>query len=287
MVTASASGSGFPLRSQPRNSAATASPHPVASIGRRGVSTAQTPSGPGCDHRDAVVGQIEAGDEDDAGAALAQPGRRRARFRQGGDLPAGQPFELEAVRRHDVGHRDRMVAVEFRDAGADIPAGPDIAHDRVAGEECPRVRLLDPADDVEQHRAGFGAAQIAGQHRVAVPEDPQFGDALEQARDLLRRDRGAAPFPVSGVVREGDRVERPRLASQALQRKERRGIADIAAGHPGLDRQYGRHVSAPLAYQPSGGSMRSNTCFMSRKMIAPLTMKSAIPAECIAPSSQA
>ena len=93
---------------------------------------------------------------------------------------AGQPFELEAVRRDDVGHSDRMVAVEFRDAGADIPAGPDIAHDRVAGKQCPRVRLLDPADDVEQHRAGVGVAQIAGQHRVAARQYPQFGDALEQ-----------------------------------------------------------------------------------------------------------
>src|ERR1700757_203403 len=177
-----------------------------------------------------------------------------------------------------------MVAVEFRDAGANIPAGPDIAHDRVAGEPCPRVRLLDPADDVEQHRARFGASQIAGQHRVAARQYPQFGNALEQTRDLLRRYGGAAPFSVPGVVREGDRIERPGLASQALQWKERRGIADIAAGHPGLDRQHGRHVSAPLAYQPFGGSMRSNTCFISRKMIEPLTMKSTIPAECIAPS---
>ena len=38
---------------------------------------------------------------------------------------------------------------------------------------------------------------------------------------------------------------------------------------------------------PGWRSMRSNTFFMSRKMIAPLTTKSAIPAECIAPSSQA
>ena len=86
-----------------------------------------------------------------------------------------------------------------------------------------------------------------------------------RVRDLARRDGGAAPFPVAGVVREGDGVERPGLAAEALQREQRRRIADIAAGDPGLDREHGRHVSA------AAESMRSNTCLMSRKMIAPLT----------------
>ena len=96
------------------------------------------------------------------------------------DRPAGQPFELETVRRHDIGDRDRMVAVEFRDAGANIPARSDISHDGVAGEQRPRVRLLDPRDDVEQDGTGFGLAEIAGQHRVAARQNPQFGNALEQ-----------------------------------------------------------------------------------------------------------
>ncbi len=59
--------------------------------------------------------------------------------------------------------------------------GPNIAHDRIAAIERPRVGLLDPGDDVEQYRPDLGVAEIARQHRVAARQHAQFGDALEQA----------------------------------------------------------------------------------------------------------
>src|SRR4051812_42270896 len=90
-------------------------------------------------------------------------------------------------------------------------------------------------------------AEIAGQHRVDLRQNAERGDPLEQLGNLRRRNRRAPPAPVPGVVRERDRVERPGLDPETLQRKNRRGVADMAIGDARLDRQHGSASTLMIA----------------------------------------
>ena len=85
-------------------------------------------------------------------------------------------------------------------AGADIIPKPNVPHDRIAAEQRTRIGPFDPGDDVEQHRAGLGFAQIARQHRVAARQHAQFGNPFEESGDLARRNGIAAPPLVARMV---------------------------------------------------------------------------------------
>ena len=109
-----------------------------------------------------------------------QPCHRLLRLGQRAAVDAGQPLQLEAVGRRDVGVRQRMVAQEFLDAFAHIDAFLNIADHRIAAIDRARVRLAHARDGVQDRLADAGVAHVAGQHRVAMPQHVARGDAVHQ-----------------------------------------------------------------------------------------------------------
>ena len=126
-----------PLSSQWwKNSAANRSPAPLTAIGSFGVRARQRPAvvaGQDVERVRRRVVERERGDGDDlrparlsAAIAGARPRRASATER------AGQPFELEGVRRDDRRRRQGAIAEEIRDLGRDIGAAADVADDGIA-----------------------------------------------------------------------------------------------------------------------------------------------------------
>ena len=188
------------VSSHPRNSAATASPQPVASIGRRGVSTTHTPSGRPLPRR-GDRRRPPAGDERDPRAQLPQRRDGTRRRRRCATGRPRQPFELEPVRRDDVGDASALRAVELRDTGAGRISKPDIAHDRVAAVERLRVSRLGPCDDVEQYRAGSASPRYPD--NTASQRGSTPSSAIPSKRVAISLAGTASPrhSPVTSVVR--------------------------------------------------------------------------------------
>ena len=175
------------------------------------------------------------------GPSDAHPGaqRRRGLARLGG-AGAGQarePFELELIGREDVRAWHRTIGEESRDAGADIEAAV-VAHDRVAAPQRGGIVRAQLADGGQHGAADLGVAEVAAEQGVAPGQRPMGGKALDQRGDFGRRQGAARVGAVAGVVAELDGVDGQRFGAEALEGKDRRGIADMPRGHPGLDGEY-------------------------------------------------
>ena len=162
-----------------RNSAAIASPAPLTAIGSSGVRTRQNraalgrpagrahpPASPRCAARSPARSAAR------APAARRPPPWPPPAWRS---RRPGQPFQLELVGRGDIGQRQGAVAEEFRDAGADIDAGPDIADHRVAAPQRRRVGRLHPRHRVEDRRR-------RSRHRRYSPTAPRRSWPARRAR---------------------------------------------------------------------------------------------------------
>ena len=102
-------------------------------------------------------------------------------------------------------------------------------------------------------------------HAVAFAQHAAFVDPLDHRADRLAAEGAAAPGAVAGMVGELHGVHRPHLDADALQREHGGGVADMAVGDMGLDRQ---DVHARPAACPQGGrvrtSRRGGTCRLGR-----------------------
>ena len=165
----------------------------------------------------------------------------------------GEEVELEVVGRDDVGGRHDGVAQELRDARLHEHPAADVAHHRVAAVEGVGVELLDPRDRVEDDATDGRVALVARQHGVRGAEGPAVVDARDHLGHVGRVEQGAAPRPVPGVVGEVDRQHRPHLVTEPLQREDGRGVADVAVGHRGLDRQDAHGLMVSPGRTPRGG----------------------------------
>ncbi len=150
---------------------------------------------------------------------------------------AGKPIELELVRRGDIGHAQRMLAHEFRNARPHVDVAPDIADHRIAAIARVRVRGLHLRDRIEDRGAGLGRAHVTGEYAVASAEHATLGYPAHQFADHRGFEYAPGPGAVTGVIGELHGVDRPHLDADPLQRKRRGGVADMAVGDVRLDRE--------------------------------------------------
>ncbi len=168
---------------------------------------------------------------------------------EGVRLAVAEAVQLQLVGAQVVGDRGGFFQQEVADLRGHDAAFFRVAHDRVAEVQRPRVGLFDPCHHIENGAALGGAAEIAGQHRVAVAQFADAGNTVHQRRNLLRRQHLPGPSTVLGVVGELHRVQRPDVDSDALHREHRRGIAGVAEDHMGLDgEQVGRTWHETTSY---------------------------------------
>jgi len=137
----------------------------------------------------------------------------------------------------DVGHRQGGVAQKGVDPRADVDAGAVVADHRIAAVDRPRIVRLHPRHRIDDGGADAGVAHVAGQHGIAGRQHAAGLDAVDQGGDLLTAEHIAGPAAIAGVVGELHGVDRPDFRPQPLQRKHRAGVADMAVGHPRLNRQ--------------------------------------------------
>jgi hypothetical protein len=175
--------------------------------------------------------------QDGLGTAPLQGRDGGNRVLQRRNRAARQKLQLELVRRRDIRGRQREVTHEFGNSRPHIDAAPDIADHRIAAVTCARVGGPHLRHRIEDRRAGAGRTHIAGQHAVALTEHAARRNAAHQLGDQLRLEHTAGPFAVTGVIGELHRVDRPYLDPDALQRKDRGAIADMAVGDMRLDRE--------------------------------------------------
>ena len=132
------------------------------------------------------------------------------------DLNAGEHFEFEQVRRHDVGTRHCFGTQELCNSGRDVDTVPHVPNHRVTAVFGPRVGTLYARDSVDDRSADFAIAHVAAQDAVAVLQLAAFLDPLHDVAHHRAGEHGAAPVAVAGMVGELDRMDRPYVDPQPL-----------------------------------------------------------------------
>ena len=185
-------------------------------------------------------------------------------------LAPGKTVQLQLVRAHDVRHGRGLIKKEIADLGGHAATLLRMTHDRITQVQHLRIDRFDPRHTAENRPSLRGAAEIAGQHRVAVAQLANCGDAFDQLGNLLRRQHFTGPLTILGVVGELHGVERPDVDPDALHRKNRSAVAGVAKHHVGLDGEQMRrtfhsgHSVKRLKFKPR--SMRRNTaCTTDRR----------------------
>ena len=171
----------------------------------------------------------------------------------------GEEVELEVVGGDDVGGRHRDLAHELLDARPDEHAAADVADHRVAAVDGVGVGGAHPPDGADDGVPDVGRAEVPRQDGVAAAEHAAVGDALHDLLDRLPVEDPAGPLAVAGVVGELHGVHRPDLDAEALEREDRRGVADVPVGDVGLDRENVHHGerrshTPPVACGPEAGA---------------------------------
>ena len=156
---------------------------------------------------------------------------------QAGDGLAGQPFQFELIGGGDISGRQRLVAQEFRNAWAHKNAAPSIANHRIAAPKRLGIGRLDLKRRIAHRRTNFGRTQIARKHGIATAKHAPFFNPGHAFPDQLSAEDLAAPGAIASMVGELHRMHPPNLRPQALQGEDGAGIADMAIGDPGLDRE--------------------------------------------------
>ena len=152
-----------------------------------------------------------------------------------GDRLPGQPFQFELIGGGDISRRQRLVAQEFRNAGADKNAAPGIANDRIAAPKRLGIGRFHQKRRIAHRGTDLGRAQIARKHGIAAGQHAAFFNPRHAFPDQISAKNLAAPGAIARVVGELHRMHPPNLRPQALQREHGAGIADMPIGDPGLD----------------------------------------------------
>src|SRR5262245_18208821 len=209
------------------------------------------PPAPGCIRYHEIEGvgrrvvHGQRGNEYHARPALVHGVERRRQVGHGGGGTSRQVAELELVGRDRVGEREHALLDELRNAAANENAALGVADHRIAAVARGGIGALHPADRVDHGFAGVERAEIAGEHAVAFAEHAALVDALYQQADRRAAEDAAAPGAIAGVIGELHGIDRPDLDADALQRKYRRRVPDMAIGDVRLDGQ-DIHTSVPI-----------------------------------------
>ncbi len=179
--------------------------------------------------------RVQRRDQNSARSEFVNRLNRVARLRQRLARTARQIVQFELVRRNDVGGGHRLLPHELRNAGAHEDAAADIADHGVAAIACRRIGALHRRHGIEDRLADIGAAHITGQHAIARGQHAALRDPGHHIADQCGVEYLALPVAIAGVVGELHGVHWPDLDAEALQRKHRGGIADMAVGDVRLD----------------------------------------------------
>ena len=150
---------------------------------------------------------------------------------------AGKIVELELIGGDDVRDREHALLDELRNAPAHKDAAAGVADHRIAAIARRRICALHQLDGIEHGTAGVGRDEIAGEHAVAFAQHAALRDALHHQADARAAEDAAAPGAIAGMVGKLHGVHRPDLDADALKREHGGGVADMAVGDMGLDRQ--------------------------------------------------
>ena len=226
-----------------------ASPAPCAGLARRvGAGDPGPVRGDG-ERRERAARRLgQAGHHDDAGAAPPHRVGRRQGLVLGGDGEARQVLQLDRVGRDDVGRRHERLAEARRQRAVHVERLARVADHRIAAVERRGPRGLHPGDGLGDDLRRLRIAQVARQHRLAPPQDAPLLEPVEQRPQLDRRRHAPASAPVTRMIAQVHRVERPDLEAQPLQQKHRRAVPHVAVHDPGLDGQdahAGKHSRLP------------------------------------------
>lgn len=127
-----------------------------------------------------------------------------------------------------------------------------MAHDRVTQVQRPGVHRLDPLHTRQDRTPLFGTAQVSGQHRVAVAQLADVGNAFHQRRYLRWSKHFAGPLAILGMVGELHGIEWPDIHADPLHGEHRRAVSGMAEDHVGLDGKQMRctfHANFPKLFQ--------------------------------------
>ncbi|MNO85594.1 hypothetical protein D3C76_769670 [compost metagenome] len=146
-----------------------------------------------------------------------------------------EAVQFELVGAHVVGHRGGFVEEELADFRDDDAALFRMAHHRVAEVDRARIGLADARHHLEDRPALRRAAEIAGEHGVAVAQLADRGDAVHQCGNLLRGQHLAGPVTILSVIGELHGIQRPDVHADAAHGKFGGAVAGVAEHDVGLD----------------------------------------------------
>ena len=150
----------------------------------------------------------------------------------------GQQVELELVRRDEVRRRHRLVAHELRNARPHEHAAPDIADHRIAAVFARADWRPAPARPHRGSRRRSRPNPCSRRARRRIVRARRAPRCRARASVISAGlEHAAGPLAVAGVIGELHGVHRPHLDADALQRKRRRGVADMPVGDVRLDRE--------------------------------------------------
>jgi len=148
---------------------------------------------------------------------------------------ATEAVQLQLVGAQDVSPGGRLVEQELADFCWHDAALLRVPHDRVTQVQSLWVHRLDPLDAGQNRPTLFGTAQVTGQHRVAMSQLADVGNAFHQRRNLRRGKHFTCPLAILCVIGELHGIERPHVDPDALHGKHRGAVAGVAEHHVGLN----------------------------------------------------
>jgi hypothetical protein len=149
--------------------------------------------------------------------------------------PAHQVIEFELIGRDDVGDGKHALLDEFGNAAAHEHPLADIPDHRIAAIARGWICTFHPRHRLDHGLAGIRGAEIAGDHPIAFAQHATLLNSLHHQADRRGAEDAAAPGAIAGVIGELNRLHRPDLDADALQREHGSRVADVAIGNMGLD----------------------------------------------------
>ncbi|MNE45514.1 hypothetical protein D3C80_1398000 [compost metagenome] len=209
-----------------------------------------------------------------------QPMSGGAGLAQVGQVSVAQGLQLQQVRRHDVGHRQRLFGQEAGHAGGDDAALLRVTHHGIAEIDGLGVGRLDGRDHRQDLVPLLGRTQIAAQHRIALPQHLDLHQPLAEGADVTGRHRHPLPSRlVLGMVGELHSVDGPHFHAETAHGEHGGAVTGTTKNHVGLDRENAFHGNHHRRSMRKAGNISDEeralpairgTCrHLSRKTAAP------------------
>ncbi|MNP07607.1 hypothetical protein D3C76_996360 [compost metagenome] len=146
-----------------------------------------------------------------------------------------ETVQFQLVRAQHISGGQRFFEQKAADFGRYDAALFRMPHDRVTQVQGLGVGRLDPRHATEDRAPLLGAAHVAGQHRIAIAQLADRGNALDQCGNLSWRKHFSRPLAILSVIGELHGIECPDIHTDPLHREHCRAITGMAENYMGLD----------------------------------------------------